>query len=188
MTIQELRDDVSRAADAYAAAVGDGITADTEAAAASVKAAKRALSDGIAAGAEPCPKCQAAPIGMIQPAGREDLEFFEVGCLCQGHRAIGFLPELAVQNWNRGVAGFEKENGEIPDGWSKHKGALCYLVESDAADEAGNVVGTFRFYTADREKAENMTVAGFGRRMRVLRGLDIPPDVLANLAAAQAAK
>lgn len=82
-----------------------GTRAEIHAASEDVVAAKQALSEAIAAGADPCPDCGAAPHGMVQEVMvRKTLTpIYEVGCLaCKDHRAQGFLPQLAVADWNAG--------------------------------------------------------------------------------------
>lgn len=122
-TIQELRSNL-------AAAVKKARASNLPEDHAAAKAAGLAVAAAISAGAKPCPKCEAAPHGMVQQVsvGRDILEAFDVGCLaCHNHCARGFTPELAVDAWNRGVDAYADEaafddKGSlviVPAGWRK---------------------------------------------------------------------
>ena len=66
---------------------------------ADLKAARKALSDHIAMGANPCPECNQLPHGM-----RKNPATYEVGCITcpKPKRARGNSAQAAVIRWNRG--------------------------------------------------------------------------------------
>lgn len=67
-----------------------------------VKSVKKDISAAIADGAEPCPDCKNAPMGIEKRAATDNSPAqFEVGCVnCADHRARGWSPEDAVKRWN----------------------------------------------------------------------------------------
>lgn len=72
-----------------------------------IKELRQEMSDSIAAGANPCPKCGTAPHGMLKtPETDKAPEQFEIGCIpCDGPdapAARGWSIEQAVDRWNRG--------------------------------------------------------------------------------------
>jgi len=132
MSIKELRDAIAAAqkeyleADAKARDVQDDLKAKSD----KVKEARKALNDFIIAGAKPCPKCGAQPIG-IEHQVRGGVTY-EVGCpvckpfavpagtnkygkplhvMCQPSARGGILPRHAVEAWNEGPS-FWQTRGE----------------------------------------------------------------------------
>lgn len=68
-----------------------------------IKALNSDLAALITEGAEPCEHCGGHPHGIVQavPVKGVAMPYFEVGCLvCPDHRAQGFAPEQAVEQWN----------------------------------------------------------------------------------------
>lgn len=102
--IQAIKADLVTALGAYHAIVHTAPAAEVKAASDTVKAARRALSDAICEGANPCPLCDAAPIGLEQPRGKGGVEY-EIGCpSCRDTRVRGgMLPRHAVEAWNEGA-------------------------------------------------------------------------------------
>lgn len=104
-TIKQLQADVESSLELARALALTGTHAENQEASTVVEKAKRALSDGITAGAKPCPTCKAKIHGLVQmvPVRKKPTPIFEVGCTtCRDHRAQGFSPALAVEAWNAG--------------------------------------------------------------------------------------
>ena len=99
--IQALKETLAAALGAYHAIASTTSPDDSREASNAVKAARKAISDAICEGAEPCPTCGTAPIGIEQPRGRGGVEF-EIGCpVCRDMKVRGgMLPKHAVEAWN----------------------------------------------------------------------------------------
>lgn len=123
MTEKELQDAIAVAQAAYTEKKPTGTEAELKTLSDAIKTARQALSDFISSGANNCPACGNAPIGMVVRETQEG-KVYEVGCAhCSpvlvdkdgkeasditpteeitrvSFSARGFLPQLAVQNWN----------------------------------------------------------------------------------------
>ena len=126
MTEKELQEAIASAQQAYIDGKSTGTEAEVKALSDAVKAAKKNLSDFIATGADNCPVCSNKPIGMVVRQTQEG-KIYEVGC---GHcspiivdkdgkeatdetpaeekvrvsfSSRGYLPQLAVENWNNKI-------------------------------------------------------------------------------------
>ncbi len=103
--IEKLAKQLETARDAYRAKSEEMTVKQAGELGESIKALMEQLSRAIASGANPCPKCKALPIGMMQSTTvkRVQMRYFEVGCLaCRDHRTQGMSREEAVLLWNEG--------------------------------------------------------------------------------------
>lgn len=133
MSIKELRNAIAAAqkeyleADAKARDVQDDLKAKSD----KVKEARKALNDFIIAGAKPCPKCGAQPIGIehqvrggvtyevgcpvckpfVEPTGDKDGDGRPLHITRYPSARGGILPRHAVEAWNEGPS-FWQTRGE----------------------------------------------------------------------------
>lgn len=109
--LQALKETLAEALAAYHAVAATSTPDESRWASDAVKAARKALSDAICEGADPCPVCGTAPIGIEQPRGKGGVEY-EIGCpVCRDVKVRGgMLPKHAVEAWNERA--FVKGDGQ----------------------------------------------------------------------------
>lgn len=113
--MKELLQTITDKSAAYEAIASTGTVAEVRAAAQAVKAARQALAAHLSEGAQPCPNCDAQPLGMLRTPSKEvpGAWVIEVGCInCPPEpigdgrvrvmAARGFGAAAAVDAWNKG--------------------------------------------------------------------------------------
>lgn len=105
LAINEIRAEIESARAAYMSAA-QGSEAEWRPLSDRVKALQAELSAAISEGANPCPGCGVAPLGMVQQVSirHKVREEYEIGCpRCANHRGeTNPVREAAVMLWNAG--------------------------------------------------------------------------------------
>lgn len=112
MTLADLKTAIAESRAAYQAIVHTGTAEQVRAVSQAVKAAQKALSDAIAEGALPCPRCKVPPVGIEQPrGGRAGGVEYQVGCPgCGASQRGGLLPKHTVEIWNASLPKAEESS------------------------------------------------------------------------------